>query len=167
MNVETMLTLKSEKKQTLFNDATKPDILIQAGIKHVAYLVITLPDATAGQTIVTVARRLNPQVKILMRARYLSQGELLLESGADAVCYDEAEVATAPRSSCGRTSSRIVRPDRRKRRHPTAIVLRESGIPLLLCSSSIPNCERLEASHASLRTHPCRFASEVSTTQVR
>jgi monovalent cation:H+ antiporter-2, CPA2 family len=95
MNVETIVTLQSEGKHALYGDAAKADILIAAGVKQATYLVITLPDPGAGQTIVTVARRLNPNVRILMRARYLAQGELLMESGADAVCYDEAEVATA------------------------------------------------------------------------
>ena len=41
------------------------------------------------------ARGLNPAIKCLVRARYLSDRDLLEPANPDAVCFDEAEAATA------------------------------------------------------------------------
>jgi len=95
MNAETVLALQAEKKHALFGDASKAGLLIQAGIKSASYLVITIPDTTASQLILVNARALNPHIRILMRTRYLSQSASLQDAGADAVCCDEAEIATA------------------------------------------------------------------------
>jgi len=95
MNVETVLALQAEHKHALYGDATKPEILIQAGIKSAAYLVITTPESTSGQLVLVNARALNQKIRILMRTRYLSQSASLQDAGADTVCTDEAEIATA------------------------------------------------------------------------
>jgi len=95
LNAETVLALQAEGKHALYGDATRPGLLIQAGIKAAAYLVITMPEPTTGQLVLVNARTLNPKIRILMRTRYLSQGAALQNSGADAVCTDEAEIATA------------------------------------------------------------------------
>ena len=44
---------------------------------------------------IRTARELNPAIKILARTRYIANGGELEQAGADAVCYDEAEAATA------------------------------------------------------------------------
>ncbi len=95
MNIDAVLALQAQKKHALFGDAAHGDILVQAGVTRASYLVVTLPDAAAGLAIVTKARELNPSIKILVRSRYVGGGEMLQEAGAEVVCYDEAEVATA------------------------------------------------------------------------
>ena len=54
-----------------------------------------MPDAVTVYSIVTAARGLNPHVKVLVRARYLRESDLLEQVNPDAICYDEAEAATA------------------------------------------------------------------------
>jgi len=95
MNVDTVLALQNEKKHALYGDATHSDILRQAGVEKAAYLVVSLPDSKIGLAVLTKARELNPKIKVLLRARYVGEGDMLQEAGADAVCYDEAESATA------------------------------------------------------------------------
>lgn len=95
MNVDTVLTLQGEKIHALYGDASRPDILMQAGIKEAACLVVTTPEAGMGIAILTAARELNPKIRALVRSRYTKDGGLLEQAGADAVCYDEAEAATA------------------------------------------------------------------------
>ena len=53
------------------------------------------PDTRASVMVVSLARQLNPGLRILARARYLADGGALEQAGVDAVCYDEAEAATA------------------------------------------------------------------------
>jgi len=95
MNVDTVLALQGQGKRALFGDATNSQILEAAGIRTATYLVVTLPEASAAYAIVNAARALNPAIKCLVRARYLSDRDLLEPVNPDAVCYDEAEAATA------------------------------------------------------------------------
>lgn len=95
MNAETVLALQAQGQHALFGDATKQELLEKAGLKNASYLVITLPDPTTSEMILVQARAMNARVRILMRTRYLSHSADLQEAGADAVCSDEAEIATA------------------------------------------------------------------------
>jgi CPA2 family monovalent cation:H+ antiporter-2 len=95
LNAETVLALQAERQHALLGDASKPDLLLQAGIKAAAYLVVTIPEPAASLLILVHARALNPNVHILVRTRYLAQAAELHDAGADAVCCDEAEIATA------------------------------------------------------------------------
>ena len=71
------------------------DILKEAGLAKAAYLILSLPNVNANLAVLTLARELNPRIKVLARARYLAEGGLLEPAGADVVCYDEAEAAAA------------------------------------------------------------------------
>ncbi len=95
MSVDTVLTLQGQGKRALYGDASNSEILDAAGIRQATYLVVTLPDAAVAFSILNAARALNPNIKTLVRARYLSDRELLEPVNPDAVCYDEAEAATA------------------------------------------------------------------------
>jgi CPA2 family monovalent cation:H+ antiporter-2 len=95
MNIDTVLTLQAEGQHALYGDAGHGSILREAGVQKASFLVVALPDATANAAIVRLAIGLNPDIVVLARARYLSSGGTLEEAGASAVCYDEAEAATA------------------------------------------------------------------------
>lgn len=95
INIDTVLALQAEGKRALYGDASRPGILREAGLARASYLVVSLPDASASVAVITTAREINPGLKVLARARYLADGGSLEQAGADAVCYDEAEAATA------------------------------------------------------------------------
>jgi CPA2 family monovalent cation:H+ antiporter-2 len=94
-NVDTVLALQGEGNRALFGDASHADILREAGVRDAAYLIISLPDPAVGVAVLSTARSLNPNIKVLARVRYQAQGGALEQAGADVVCYDEAEAATA------------------------------------------------------------------------
>ncbi|MES2697647.1 MAG: cation:proton antiporter [Verrucomicrobiota bacterium] len=95
VNVDTVLALQAEGKHALYGDATRSDILKEAGIANAGYLIVSIPDSSMSVAVVMAAKQLKPDIKVLARARYLAQGGALEEAGADAVSYDEAEAATA------------------------------------------------------------------------
>ncbi len=95
LNVDTVVALQAGGKHALFGDATHAEILSEAGVRHASYLVVTLPDSATAFAIINAARAQNPGIKTLVRARYLNESDLLEQAGPDAVCYDEAEAATA------------------------------------------------------------------------
>jgi CPA2 family monovalent cation:H+ antiporter-2 len=95
INVDTVLTLQADGKHALYGDAANTTILREAGVQNARFMVVSLPDAGANVAVVSRARELNPDIIILTRARYLANGGALEQAGASAVCYDEAEAATA------------------------------------------------------------------------
>jgi CPA2 family monovalent cation:H+ antiporter-2 len=95
INIDTVLALQAKGKRALYGDATHRDILREAGLMKASYLVISMPDPTESLRVLTTARQMNPRIKVLVRVRYLADGGAMEQAGADAVCYDEAEAATA------------------------------------------------------------------------
>jgi CPA2 family monovalent cation:H+ antiporter-2 len=94
-NVDTVLALQAEGKHALYGDATRAELLKEAGVAKAAHFIMTVPDLAVGVAVITAARELNPSLKILARARYQADGGTLEQCGADVVCYDEAEASTA------------------------------------------------------------------------
>ena len=95
INIDTVLALQAEGKRALYGDATRSTILRDAGIAQASYLVVSLPDTATSVAVLGVATELNPRLMMFARARYVAEGGALEQAGASAVCYDEAEAATA------------------------------------------------------------------------
>ncbi len=95
MNVDTVNLLNQNGQRAIFGDSGKLDILKAAGLAKARYLIITLPSLEATATTAMTARDENPDLRILVRARFLNKRELLKSAGADAVVFEEEEVATA------------------------------------------------------------------------
>lgn len=94
-NIETVLELHEQGIRALFGDATRAEILQAAGLPKALYLVITLPSTEAVLSTIHAARQLNPSVRILTRARYIHERDILSNAGAELICFEEAEVAEA------------------------------------------------------------------------
>ena len=93
MNVETVSQLRSQGARALYGDATKREILKQAGLGSAGYLLITLPEPSTRLAVIATARELNPDVTIITRARYLTEQDSLRAAGASVVVCDEAGAA--------------------------------------------------------------------------
>lgn len=95
LNMDTVATLRAEGKNAIFGDASNERILEEAGIKNASHLVITLPDAAHRAAIITAAKNIHEEIRIVVRARYLREREELDQSGVTAAVYEEAEAAVA------------------------------------------------------------------------
>ena len=95
MNVDTVLALQAEGKRALYGDATRAEILREAGLGRATYLIVTIPELVIGTAVVLAARELNPQVRILARTRHLVENDAFEQAGVFAVLSDEAEAANA------------------------------------------------------------------------
>ncbi|MDP2606538.1 MAG: cation:proton antiporter [Deltaproteobacteria bacterium] len=76
-----------------FGDAARPEILRQAGIDSARVLVIAISDPSATVRIVAQARRLGPDLYIVVRTRYVAEIEHLYRLGADEVIPEEFETS--------------------------------------------------------------------------
>jgi CPA2 family monovalent cation:H+ antiporter-2 len=95
LNMDTISELRSMQRRGFFGDASRAEVLEQAGAARASHLIVTLPDPAERAGVVSAARALNPSLRILVRARYLSERETLEQAGATAAVFEEAEAAIA------------------------------------------------------------------------
>ncbi|MBE7508519.1 MAG: cation:proton antiporter [Planctomycetia bacterium] len=95
LNMDTVSSLNAEGQTAIYGDASHDSILEQAGARRASYVILTLPHSSERASVVAAARNLNPNMRILVRARYLSEREDLVQAGANAAVFEEAEAAVA------------------------------------------------------------------------
>ena len=91
LNPETVEEMRKKEGNIFFGDGASEEILYQSGIDRARILAITAPDFLNIAAIIYNARRLNPDIYIITRARYRSEVEKLYQVGADVVISEELE----------------------------------------------------------------------------
>jgi CPA2 family monovalent cation:H+ antiporter-2 len=94
-NIDTVRSLASSKRPAIYGDATRRDVLEQAGVARAVHLIVTLPHTEGRAALVMAARELSPTINIAVRARYLAERDALARAGANAVVYEEGEAGIA------------------------------------------------------------------------
>ncbi len=89
LNVDTVTQLIGNKQQAIFGDASQAHILESAQIETATLLVITIPDANGALQIIATARQLKKDLKILARARFLSDRPPLAALGVEVICCEK------------------------------------------------------------------------------
>ena len=89
MNAETVKLEKQKGEPICFGDASHENVLHHASISDAKVLAVVINDFTATEMIVDKARKLNKDLYILVRTRYLHEMRPLLKIGADEVVPDE------------------------------------------------------------------------------
>jgi CPA2 family monovalent cation:H+ antiporter-2 len=77
----------------MYGDATRREILQLAGIDRARVLVLAISDAGATRSAVDLARRLNRELHIVVRSRYVQEMAALLAVGTDEVVPEEFETS--------------------------------------------------------------------------
>ena len=95
LNVDTVAALAQQSRLALYGDGSHPEVLKQAGVPRASHLIVTLPHSVNRLALVTSARQMNPDCRIFVRARYLLERAELVQAGATAACFEEAEAAVA------------------------------------------------------------------------
>ncbi len=75
----------AEFEYHLFDDATKDEVLLKAGIQHAKHILITTPSDADNMFVVLTAKELNPDITIISRAMKDSSVKKLKAAGADNV----------------------------------------------------------------------------------
>ncbi|WP_406656770.1 cation:proton antiporter [Methanolobus sp. ZRKC2] len=92
-NPETVRREKKRGEKILYGDATHEVVLESANISSARILVVGISDYIATRKIVEVAKRINPDIYILARTRYLKEMKELQKMGADEVIPEEYETS--------------------------------------------------------------------------
>jgi CPA2 family monovalent cation:H+ antiporter-2 len=95
LNIKTVRSLNQEGIRAIYGDATHPDILREAGVPTAIGLVLTPPAPPETAALIGLARRMNPEIRVLVRCAFLSQVTAMRSAGADLIFSGEAEVAMA------------------------------------------------------------------------
>ncbi|QDG50913.1 sodium:proton exchanger [Persicimonas caeni] len=84
---------KRDEEPIYFGDAARQPILKHLGIEQARSLVVAIGDAPTTRRIVAQARRLNPELFIVVRTRYEREVDDLYELGASEVIPEEFETS--------------------------------------------------------------------------
>jgi CPA2 family monovalent cation:H+ antiporter-2 len=90
---ETLALCTAEGSRALLGDATRPEILRQAGIARARVLVLALSDPIATRHVCRLARQLNRHVFVVVRTRYVAEIDELYQAGANVVIPEEFETS--------------------------------------------------------------------------
>jgi len=93
LNSDTVMREKKKGEPIFFGDATNADILRKMGIHRARVLVVVISDPTSARKIVSLARRENPALHIIVRTRYVVEVEELRALGASEVIPEEFETS--------------------------------------------------------------------------
>jgi len=93
LNADTVAREKARGENIIYGDASREAVLEYAEIRTAKTIVITIPHMDAVKGIITTARRMNPQVSIITRSKFISETSELYHLGADEVIVDERESA--------------------------------------------------------------------------
>ncbi|MDX2042345.1 MAG: cation:proton antiporter [Acidobacteriota bacterium] len=93
LNAENVRKGKADGAPIYYGDATRREILLHAGLASARILAIAISDLLATRRIVALAREMNPDLRIIVRTRYMSELNDLFSLGANQVIPEEFETS--------------------------------------------------------------------------
>jgi monovalent cation:H+ antiporter-2, CPA2 family len=93
LNPFSVRALRDQGEQAMYGDSTRDVVLDHAGIDKARVLVVAISDPVSARQTVAVARRVNPKLKIFVRARYVAEVDELMRLGATEVVPEEFETS--------------------------------------------------------------------------
>ena len=93
LDAEVVRQAKEKYEKINFGDATRREILRRAEIENASALVLGISDPQAARRTVKNARQLSEDIYIIVRTRYISEINELLELGANEVIPEEFETS--------------------------------------------------------------------------
>jgi CPA2 family monovalent cation:H+ antiporter-2 len=95
LNLDTVRRLRAFDVRAIYGDASRPEVLAEAGAGQAANLVLTSGAGSLDEEIIRRAKELNPGIHVLARTQYVRELPKLQRAGAEDVFAAEGEVALA------------------------------------------------------------------------
>lgn len=92
-NPDQVASARQKGEPVKYGDCTQREVLHAIGIEHARIFVIAISDAAATRRAVAIAREMNPQLEIIVRTRFMSEIQELLDIGANQVVSEEFETS--------------------------------------------------------------------------
>ncbi len=93
MNPQTVRREAAAKERIFFGDATNEGVLVGVGVEKARVAAVVIGDPIATRSIVAQLRRLNRELYIIARTRFVSEVQMLYTLGADEVVPEEFETS--------------------------------------------------------------------------
>ena len=93
MDPELVGRTRATVEPIVFGDGTRVEVLHKVGIRQARILVVAISDPVATARVVSQARRLRPDLYIIVRTRYVAEIERLYRLGANQVIPEEFETS--------------------------------------------------------------------------
>lgn len=93
MNPDSVKSAKKKGEPVSYGDATHAAVLENAGIRRARVFAVIISDPAATRRVVSLARKMNPAVHIIVRTRFLKDLDHLVKLGADDVISEEFETS--------------------------------------------------------------------------
>src|SRR5215204_1854213 len=93
LNADVVRRAKAKGEKINFGDATRREVMLHAGIEQAWALVLAMSDAAAARRTVDLAHKLNSNLHIIVRTRYVSEITELFDLGANEVIPEEFETS--------------------------------------------------------------------------
>ncbi|HZI51637.1 MAG TPA: cation:proton antiporter [Terriglobia bacterium] len=94
-NLDTVHRARKQGRRAIYGDAAHEDILRAAGIDSAVALVLSSSATDQTPAIIRIARKTNPELRVIARSNYLREADTMRRAGAQAVFAGEGEVALA------------------------------------------------------------------------
>ena len=95
MNLRSVESIIASGHSAIYGDATRAEVLDDAGVRRAKHMVVTLPHAENRSSLIQMAKELNPEITIIMRARYLAEAGALSGWDKTISVYEEGETGLA------------------------------------------------------------------------
>lgn len=93
MNPETVRQRRKTGEHVLYGDCTRAAVLEHAGIETARAYVVVVSDPTSVRQTVALARKLRPDLRIIVRTRFLTEVEELRALGASEIIPEDFETS--------------------------------------------------------------------------
>lgn len=93
LNNEAVRKMQKKGEPIYYGDGTSIEVLHKLGIHTAEVLVVAILDAAATRRIVSIARKENPNLYIIVRTRYVAEVDELKKLGANEVIPEEFETS--------------------------------------------------------------------------
>jgi monovalent cation:H+ antiporter-2, CPA2 family len=93
LNAEAVRDAGARGERIIYGDATRREVLHHVRVEQARSLVIAISDPSATRHTASLARRMNPDIHIIVRTRYMSELHDLIMLGANDVIPEEFETS--------------------------------------------------------------------------
>jgi CPA2 family monovalent cation:H+ antiporter-2 len=93
LNAEAVRGASEQGERIIYGDATRKEVLHHVGLERARVIVLAISDPIATRHTVSLARRMNPDIHVIVRSRYMAELQDLLQLGADEVIPEEFETS--------------------------------------------------------------------------
>jgi monovalent cation:H+ antiporter-2, CPA2 family len=93
LNAEVVRSAREQGVPIEYGDVSRKEVLQHVGVQQASILVVAISDPVSTRHAVALTRELNPELRIIVRTRYMSEVEELYQLGAHQVIPEEFETS--------------------------------------------------------------------------